>query len=742
MRFSFFFVFLFSVFVVGAQDVLLPIKYNPFQSDQVYLEDYTKSAKVQDHLIFQFDTLDLPFKEDFSKDHFPNLFLDTNDTSISRIKVYRLMENGQPLSSSSRFSYSTSYRVLIDTPNVEVSRTPLQSKVITYVDYSVYPFEESSITVWPAYTIYDTINGGSDTVHFTIPDIQQESATKYLIDKDSTNLWMDSYVYRNNDFPINPPSIGVATFDGLNEHGLPYDFQAEVSGNADKMTSLPIDLSTVDKFTDSVYLSFQYQPQGISYDFPDPEDSLVVDFYNLQTKNWIKVWGTRGFRGKPYFDTVFIAVDTTFFTTAFQFRFRNRAKLSGDFDQWHVDYIHLDKGRSIHDTITKDVTFIYDAPSILKDYHSMPWFHYNINPAVYTKDSLDYCFANRFNQSLSVFYFLEQSNATDSYKYFQYPPSPTFVIVNGSTERCLDYPIEGNPSNFSTTLRSQDFQQEELIECKYSLDFRPGTIQDEDFYPENDTLRAYQEFSNYYAYDDGTAEAGYGIVNVVNSLMLQHYSIPNKDSLTAVQLYFLPQVNDVSKQKFEIVVFDNLNMDDLIYESTQEYQPTYSTTNGFVTYYLDSSIIVQESFYVGVRSLSSLSLGIGFDMNTPNLDKIFISDKANEFRSPRSGIPEGSLMMRPVFREKNEDVGIHEKEIFEGEQINLFPNPTNGDIQVQNAPLNSHLRVFDNMGKLVFEGKNIDRLSLSGQSPGIYFFQWISIYGTSIHSKKVILSSY
>ena len=35
--------------------------------------------------------------------------------------------------------------------------------------------------------------------------------------------WKDALVYINNTFPINPISRGVATFDGLNAYGVPYD---------------------------------------------------------------------------------------------------------------------------------------------------------------------------------------------------------------------------------------------------------------------------------------------------------------------------------------------------------------------------------------------------------------------------------------------------------------------------------------------------------------------------------------
>ena len=38
------------------------------------------------------------------------------------------------------------------------------------------------------------------------------------------DLWQQSSVFVNRNYPINPPTIGVATFDGMNEKGLARDF--------------------------------------------------------------------------------------------------------------------------------------------------------------------------------------------------------------------------------------------------------------------------------------------------------------------------------------------------------------------------------------------------------------------------------------------------------------------------------------------------------------------------------------
>src|SRR5205807_1939504 len=52
------------------------------------------------------------------------------------------------------------------------------------------------------------------------------------------SLWLDSNVYINSNYPINPPSVGVATFDGVNKFGVPYDeLTVNANGHADSLTS-------------------------------------------------------------------------------------------------------------------------------------------------------------------------------------------------------------------------------------------------------------------------------------------------------------------------------------------------------------------------------------------------------------------------------------------------------------------------------------------------------------------------
>ena len=51
----------------------------------------------------------------------------------------------------------------------------------------------------------------------SLPFIDDFSYDSHQVDND---LWMESSVFVNRTYPINPPTIGVATFDGLDANGI------------------------------------------------------------------------------------------------------------------------------------------------------------------------------------------------------------------------------------------------------------------------------------------------------------------------------------------------------------------------------------------------------------------------------------------------------------------------------------------------------------------------------------------
>ena len=102
--------------------------------------------------------------------------------------------------------------------------------------------------------------------------------------------WTDTCAFINTGFPIAPPTIGVASLDGLRADGYPYNFADEFSyGSADTLTSLPIDLSGLSA-ADQVFLSFFYEGGGLG-NSPDAGDSLIVEFYSpFGAGQWTQVW--------------------------------------------------------------------------------------------------------------------------------------------------------------------------------------------------------------------------------------------------------------------------------------------------------------------------------------------------------------------------------------------------------------------------------------------------------------------
>ena len=69
----------------------------------------------------------------------------------------------------------------------------------------------------------------------TLPFLDDFSQYNHYPNQD---LWTDFHAYINSSFPIDPPTYGVATFDGLDSTGFPYNFvNSTAYGIADYLTS-------------------------------------------------------------------------------------------------------------------------------------------------------------------------------------------------------------------------------------------------------------------------------------------------------------------------------------------------------------------------------------------------------------------------------------------------------------------------------------------------------------------------
>jgi hypothetical protein len=511
--------------------------------------------------------------------------------------------------------------------------------------------------------------------------------------------WSDNNVFINNEYPVNPPTIGVATFDALDENGQIYKNANSTQFPADTLTSVAIRLDT-SFFTDqkkrilpkdSVYLSFFYQPGGLGIS-PDPQDSLVLEFYSVKDAHWHWIWSVPGttldtFVSKlPRTDTSVYKSDfkkvmipikdsANYLRKGFRFRFRNYAAVAnnylsswaaGNVNIWNIDYVYLDTNRRYNDSTMRDIAFKTNPGTLLKNYHSMPWKQYIANPDGETPDSISFNLHN-FNGGVP-------RNTNEKFQIYDtltkdliFEPFPNGSSFNFSplSNSLFSIPITPFHFNSNSTNKNHDFKVSAFIKS-VALDF----------YHNNDSANFIQRFNSYYAYDDGNPEAGYGL-NGTSGLIAYRFDLDSiPDTLTSVAIFFNSTFKNANHKNFNILIWNELNNlpDKIILESSNNYLPGDSGLDLFKVYPLDTMVILNnKTFFVGVRQFTKDNLNIGFDLNNDNSSKIFYNSGSGWISSMYSG----SLMIRPVFGSYPPQT-VSELKVPKY-KLTLYPNPVSGN---------------------------------------------------------------
>ncbi len=584
--------------------------------------------------------------------------------------------------------------------------------------------------------------------------------------------WADRQAYVNRTFAKNPYTLGVATLDGLDENGFPYTVSNSlVDGSADTLTSQPFCINGLAS-SDSVYLSFLFQSSGIG-DTPDLPDSLMVEIKDSKD-NWHRLWITGGDDPDistedftqvvlPIVDDTTFTEDQTFFYDGFQFRFRNYATITGLNDPWHIDYIKLDQNQSFAaSNINNDFAHALDMLPLLKRYQAMPWEQFYEFQAKEFVDSLRFFFRVNDNDP--------NTNADLSYDIY---------------ELCNEIPIESNENALNVAgpinqINSQDLPllgntlpdlsvnkaEDENIIVRCDLVYQT----DNDFNEQNDTLRYNQIFANYLAYDDGSAEGAYGMLGNGAQLAVQ-FDVNKPTVLKGIQIYFTHIVGDVSFNTFDIIAWDKIDNDngfdiareDSIVATRFNLTPLYTgEIGGFTTYLFDEEVMVQDTFYVGLRQDDADILNIGFDLNSLELDGFFLNEgdtlgndtifdfahiyeKGKTFTNANGiwleKIIPGAAMIRPILGPQDVwQTGLDE---LEGNQANvsIYPNPSDAYIQIQSneLPARYHTKVFDFSGKLLLsDNTSATQLNVKDFPAGMYFLQISDANGRILADKKFV----
>ncbi|MFT6802643.1 MAG: hypothetical protein ACJA2N_001833 [Salibacteraceae bacterium] len=713
---------------VFAQEGLAPLQGN----EVLQWESKTsKSLEADENLSYAFklDTNHLPIIDDFSINKFKQYSFDTLNTLTDTLIWQKFLVDGVYLARFAAMTDTAYYYFNHDTVNGTWDSVATPVVYITNLSQINYQMVTDTDTVWAR---QDTlVVGGTVRVNHS-PDIDYVNFSDTVIvvpdNHRDTTYWRNNNALHNYSYGHDPVTLGVATFDGLDSTGVPYDPTMNPNSQqiADVLESKPIFLKTrpgggsdYNYLIDSVYFSFQYQPEGWG-DTPEGEDSLVLEFYSPFSEAWYHVWSAPGSPLQP-FKTVMIRLrNPLYFLDGFKFRFKNYASVSGNFDHWNIDYVRLDDQRTAGDSTIIDVALMDPGYSLLTDYSQMPWLHYQNTTDDVMKTSQFIRYRNVGDNSYTSFSeFIAYDNGSQIFTGSQVI-NPQF----GPLE------VGGETSTFSGVYPTTGVDTVKSFTVKYVVDVNP------DLNPDNDTAFFHQQFGTQYAYDDGSAESAYFVTSAGAQIAVE-YNIAVIDTLRAINIYFPRSFENIVDRAYRLVVWKSLDPELILYESFLQY-PVYAGGRDLVQgIKLEEPIEVSGQIFIGLKQLDK-RVFIGLDRNNDSQGKNFykVGNTWNNSSYP------GSLFIRPEFGSFTNEFPVSVKNVeVEPNDFKMYPNPANSNVSLELLSDNNDVVVRSLLGVIVrqFQAGYYASFDSSSLASGLYVVEVIDSNTQNSSIKKLLI---
>jgi hypothetical protein len=543
--------------------------------------------------------------------------------------------------------------------------------------------------------------------------------------------WTDNYVFINNTYSDRQRTAGIATFDAIDNSGRMYLTASPYGFKADQLTSQPINL----KYTagDNIWLSFLFQAGGLS-DPPEPNDTLTLQFFAPAENKWYSVWKAAGSSDQKFKPAIIRVDNARYLQKGFQFRFVNYASLSpnltdpsmiGNCDIWNIDYVLLDKNRNSADTSFADVAYTLPLRSLLKSHEAIPWKQFK---QIYLQE---------MGASIPVHYRnndIITRNVTRNFEIWDvYRKAQAYAFTAGATNIGPLTTVDYNANLVYTYNTTNDD----------SALFRvTASLKTDNFDPkENDTLVYYQAFYNYFAFDDGSAESGYGVngLGSRNAMVAYKFISYTQDTLRAVRICFNDSYQDANKREFDLLVWDNDNglPGNILYTREEVMVEQGNAINGFYTYTIPEGVLVNGTFYVGWRQRSESFLNAGFDINTPHKGKQFywLNGEWNQSQVA------GSIMIRPVVGFPLKVTAVNNTHINPRGTLSFWPNPAKDYININPGDLQltgkAYISVTDLYGHELLKVPYSEKIDISSLHDGMYILV-ISMNGQPVGYNRLI----
>lgn len=577
----------------------------------------------------------------------------------------------------------------------------------------------------------------------------------------TAELWESSGVLCNLNYAINPPTIGVATFDAINREGELYEWLSTTPQGADTLTSLPINL--VYPASDSIYFSFSFQPRGLGID-PTDRDSLVLELWDdIQTK-WIRAWSAsytkdslrqnnilnKKFKKvesdtlhKTFHNAIICIENEGFLTSNFKFRFINYASISdnatvpglrGNSDHWHIDMVYLNKDRFFEDTVFNDVAFSRPIKNLMINYTSVPWSHFS---SAFSSEFPSPLKINIFYKNLGPYVWDVPIRFTTK-DFSGLKPDSLFL---GGSSNINPYVSVDFSRLFDFTFGSA-WPDSAKFEFTSYLELYAEPLSAPQYFMHNDSTSRILEFHNYYSFDDGSAEMGYGLFGegTTGATVAQKFYNYKADTLKGIMLYFNRTYNNANDITFRLMVWDDDNgkPGSIIYQKNSV-RPNFSDSlNKFTIYRVDPLVIPSGNFYLGWMQENQNMLNVGFDMNINNQNRLFY----NIYGDWANTLEEGTLMIRPIFGKMHQiptNVSLNPQ----NQDISIYPNPAkdNISVKVDNDAEIATIQIFNSVGNVVLSQNyyNQESINIQSISPGFYIVKVCPQKGKCITSKLLIV---
>lgn len=573
-------------------------------------------------------------------------------------------------------------------------------------------------------------------------------------------LWQNEDVLINRTFGIEPPSLGVATFDAVDSRGRPYPISGGQFIPRDYLTSSGINMAGSTGAT----LSFYAQPRG-NGNRPEVQDSLVLQF-RQQNGNWQTVWSQAGLSSgegnctdRPFLGYV-IDVDPEFNYNGFQFRFFNRSNQVGSLDHWHLDYVKLD------DVFTSlnldDIALIREPGPVVRPYSAMPYRQFVAGGADLVNPMVEVAVWN--HAAPDPFLPATQSN----FNIRELRTDRT--LLNTVLFRSLDAVPAAEPfigteilsdlqgslfTNYRNTLLDLPNAGDETYRVSkvFNLNSNTSTFNEvglpgyAPWVSANNRAERVTVFDDYYAYDDGTAELA--AFALPGQTVVQRYETFMAESLTGVSIRLPRTTGSTASQLIRLVVYLDSLIDDQP-DYALDVNPIYpedfyrDSLQGFTSYAFPEPIELPAGvFYVGWQQLTDCQecVTVGLDRNTIVSGTRFFNNGGNWF--PFDGCSTGALMIRPLVGDSPVLETDVEDPTVAGAELLLFPNPTTDEARLRRTDGQSvaslDWTLYSVTGRQVRMGRGDQPIRVSDLPAGVYWLRSVDRLTGAGHQQKLLV---